>query len=81
MGCKTPVVSTDVTGLSDLPTLKAQPTAESISDKQEEVLNNWETMRTYQYHKVLETFNLDNWERAWMQVIDTLARPLLRRRF
>ena len=73
MACKTPVVSTNVAGLNDLPTLRAKPTADSISNKMQEALADWEAIRAYQYDKILTTFNLANWERAWMSVIGEIA--------
>ena len=73
MACKTPVVSTNVAGLNDLPTLKAEPIAESISNKLQEALTNWGAISAYQYDEVLTTFNLGNWERAWMSVMDGIA--------
>ena len=76
MACKTPVVSTNVAGLNDLPTLKAEPTAESISHKMQEALADWEAIRKSQYDQTLATFNLNNWERAWLSVINRVTASI-----
>jgi len=73
MSCKTPVVSTNIAGLNDLPTLKAEPTAENISHRMQEALADWESAREYQYNQAVTIFNLNNWEQAWMSVINHVA--------
>ena len=73
MACKTPVVSTNIAGLNDLPTLKAEPTAENISHRMQEALADWESAREYQYNQAVTIFNLNNWEQAWMSVINHVA--------
>lgn len=69
MACKTPVVSTGAGGLADLPTAKAEADSLSISAKIEEVLNDWERYSNLQYNDTKTTFNLKNWERAWLTVV------------
>lgn len=76
MACKTPVVSTNVAGLNDLPTLKAEPIAENISHKMQEALADWEAIRKSQYDQTLATFNLNNWERAWLSVINRVTASI-----
>ncbi len=71
MACKTPVVSTDIAGLKDLPTLKANLEPENIAAKMGEVLENWDYYSDSQYEAVINTFNLSNWKSAWLSVIET----------
>lgn len=71
MACKTPVVSTDIAGLKDLPTLKANLDPENIAAKMGEVLENWDYYSDSQYEAVINTFNLSNWKSAWLNVIET----------
>ena len=74
MACKTPVVSTDIAGLKDLPTLKSTLEPENIALKMEEVLENWDYYSNSQYEAVVNTFNLNNWKSAWLSVIETALR-------
>lgn len=69
MACKTPVVSTDVAGLKDLPTLKAEVDPHSLASKMLEILENWDSYSNKQYEAVLTTFNLNRWKDAWLNVI------------
>lgn len=69
MACKTPVVSTRVGGLSDLPTYKVDTTPKEIFNGLEKVLNNWNGESKKQYIITTKTFNLTNWEKAWLEVI------------
>ena len=69
MACKTPVVSTDVAGLKDLPTLKADVDPHSLSSKMLEVLENWDSYSNKQYEAVTTRFNLSLWKDAWLNVI------------
>lgn len=69
MACKTPVVSTRVGGLQDLPTWKVGASPEEISHGIENVLNQWNEESERQYNITTETFNIDNWEEAWLRVI------------
>lgn len=69
MACKTPVVSTRVGGLQDLPTWKVGKSPKEISDGLEYVLNAWEEESEKQYYHTTNVFNLDNWGNAWLRVI------------
>ena len=70
MACKTPVVSTDVAGLKDLPSLKAEAYPQSLSSKMLEILGNWDNHSNSQYEAVVTTFNLNRWKDAWLNVIN-----------
>jgi glycosyltransferase involved in cell wall biosynthesis len=72
MACKTPVVSTDIAGLKDLPTLKAQPTPQSIAEKLQQAVDNRTELAKQQAGMVSDHFNLRNWENAWVRVIESV---------
>ena len=69
MACGCPVVSTNVAGLADLPTLQADPNAEELSKKMCELLDNYDEIKEYQKNTVRIIFNLQNWTKAWLNVI------------
>ena len=70
MACKTPVVSTRVGGLSDLPTYHVNTTPKEIFKGLESVLNNWDKESKKQHNQTTKIFNTDNWEKAWIKVIN-----------
>lgn len=71
MACGTPVVSTDVGGLKDIPTIKAFVEPSSIAEAMFKTLENWDFYSKSQYESVLRTFNLAKWEDTWLNVIRT----------
>jgi glycosyltransferase involved in cell wall biosynthesis len=74
MACKTPVVSTNVAGLNDLPTLKTSLESKNMAEKMVEALENWDYYSKSQYEAVLTTFNLSRWKSAWLDVIEETLR-------
>lgn len=72
MACGTPTVITDVAGLKDLPGLKASTDPRDIAKKLEEAKNNFEKFSTIQQREIREVFNLKNWEKAWIKVIEAV---------
>jgi glycosyltransferase involved in cell wall biosynthesis len=70
MACQTPVVSTQVGGLADLPAYKTGVTAKELSDGMTSVLTDWRGESTRQYNATVGLFNMVNWEKAWLQVIN-----------
>jgi glycosyltransferase involved in cell wall biosynthesis len=70
MACGTPVVATKVGGLIDLPNSLAEVNAISISEKINEVLENWEKEAIQQRKKTIETFNMKNWGDSWLRVLN-----------
>jgi glycosyltransferase involved in cell wall biosynthesis len=70
MACGTPVVSTDVEGLLDLPTLKCSASSESMAEAMEAVLKKREEIALEQRSEVIRGYNLNNWQKAWLKVIE-----------
>jgi glycosyltransferase involved in cell wall biosynthesis len=70
MACQTPVVSTRVGGLSDLPTHKVDLSPHDICEGLNFVYENWDFESTRQYKETIGVFNLSNWETAWMKVVN-----------
>ena len=70
MACKTPVVSTEVGGLADLPGHKVKTSPEHISKGLIYVLNSWNSESERQYAQTVDMFNLDNWKIAWLNAIN-----------
>lgn len=69
MACGTPVVSTKVGGLADLPSYKVMPTVEGIADGLAYVLSSWDDEAKRQRSNTINTFNMHNWKNAWLDVI------------
>lgn len=74
MSCGTAVVSTNVGGLEDLPCVKSEPNSIMLADAIEKVLNKIEYYSSTQAEKVHKIYNLQNWEKAWMDVICSLYK-------
>lgn len=73
MACGTPTVSTNIAGLLDLPTVHAAPTSEAICEKLLFVVANRDIISKEQIQKVRTTFNLQNWQNAWEEVIKSVS--------
>ncbi len=69
MACGTPVISTDVEGLLDLPTFHCRIDIDAIAEAMEKVWKKREDIARNQQQEVLLNYNQDNWREAWMQVI------------
>jgi len=69
MACGTPVLTTDVEGLLDIPGLKCSPTVESIREGLQIVLANRDRLAKVQEQEVKERFNRKLWEKGWLEVI------------
>lgn len=74
MACMTPVVSTNIGGLNDLPTLKSSLSPKDIADKMVQVINNWNKYSQMQYDTVSTIFNLERWQSAWLTVINNCLK-------
>jgi len=70
MACGCPVVSTNVAGLADLPTLQAAPEPNDISSKMVELIDNYDEIKKRQMGATREIFNIENWSRTWLKVIN-----------
>ena len=69
MACRTPVISTTVGGLLDLPTEKCAVNAQGMSNVMKKTLKNYDVIKNLQLEETLKIFNHDNWEKAWLRVI------------
>lgn len=69
MACGTPCVSTNVGGLRDLPTLQTAPDSEALANGLVCALRDRAALGEKQMKVVRSTFNLQNWGKAWLQVI------------
>jgi glycosyltransferase involved in cell wall biosynthesis len=74
MACRCPVVSTNVAGLADLPTLQAAPDKNELSAKLRECINNRDEISKEQFAKVQEIFNEKNWSESWLAVIESTLK-------
>jgi glycosyltransferase involved in cell wall biosynthesis len=70
MACGVPTVSTGVEGLLDLPTVKCQVDAESMAAVMAQTFQHAQEVAGDQHADVHKRFNLDNWQQAWLRVID-----------
>ncbi|MDP8261886.1 MAG: glycosyltransferase family 4 protein [Candidatus Ancaeobacter aquaticus] len=74
MACGTPVVSTDVGGLSDLPTIKTKNDPEHMSNAVNEVLDRYNYYQEKQVKCIEDVFNMKLWREAWYNVCDTVMK-------
>jgi len=73
MACRTPVVSTKVGGLKDLPSFKSDVNEFDLSKSMNYVEENWQLESKRQFNETREKFNLINWKNAWLNVLDSPA--------
>lgn len=71
MSVGTPVITTFVAGLKDLPSFQCDPNPDSIARAVIEVLKNRAKFSQSQSDQVKKIYNLDNWSKAWLEVIKT----------
>lgn len=70
MSCGTPVVSTNVGGLKDLPTVKSTETSPAaLAEALETVAKDWFRIRKKQHEAVTSKFSYQSWRQAWLEVI------------
>ena len=72
MSCKCPVVSTNVAGLADLPTVQANPEKEALANAIDECIKYRSKYSEEQFKKVNTIFNEENWANAWCSVVNSL---------
>ena len=75
MAAGTPVVSTNVAGLADLPTLHAAPQPAPFAAQILCGLEQRDELAAEQLRAVREVYSLANWESAWLAAVDDATRP------
>ncbi len=73
MACGTPVVTTDVEGLKDLPGLKCPPTVDGILEGLRTALDRRDKLAEEQLMEVEERFSKKHWDKGWLEVIEQVA--------
>lgn len=76
MSCGTLTISTNVGGLQDLPTVKANPNSDDLAKTMIESFRSRKVIAKKQQKEVRTTFNLDNFRKAWMKVIHRAASKM-----
>lgn len=70
MSCGVATLSTGVEGLLDLPTEKCTTDIDDMVDKMCVVYENRNSIANQQQQIVRDVYNLDNWKKAWLTVIN-----------
>jgi len=73
MSCETATISTNVAGLADLPTVHCDPTAEALAESIAATWPQRSQIARQQRHVVATAYELSNWKRAWLDLIQRLA--------
>jgi len=73
MACGTPVVTTALAGLLDLPCRKAEPEPEALATAMEQALSERDSLADEQRSAVLDTYCLSRWAEAWLGIVGRLA--------
>lgn len=71
MAAGTPVISTSVGGLADLPTIKAEADSLDIAMKMEYVLKNHNSIGEEQKLKTIKIFSYKKWGETWMNIFQS----------
>jgi len=74
MACRTAVVATDVGGLRDLPCVLAKPSVSSLSQTMAETFERRQEVAQRQCLEISKTYNLENWGKIWLKVIDSIGQ-------
>lgn len=69
MACKTPVVSTSIGGLKDLPTYKSGKSPSSMAESIKSVIERRSYYSKKQHAIVLKIFNEKIWQKTWSKII------------
>jgi glycosyltransferase involved in cell wall biosynthesis len=70
MSCGTATITTAVEGLLDLPGEKCEPTVEAIAEAMIDAYPRREELAKTQCEMVRNTYNMENWSKAWLEVIN-----------
>jgi|SRR3990167_4108969 len=70
MSCGTTVVSTNVGGLVDLPTVHCKPNVKDLSVAMIDTFKNVQKIAKNQKTETRTTYNLGNFEKAWLKVLE-----------
>jgi glycosyltransferase involved in cell wall biosynthesis len=73
MACGTATITTNVAGLADLPAAKSEPIAGALAQAIREAWERRAALAEEQQARVRAVYNLDNWRRAWLRVLDGLG--------
>jgi len=73
MACGTPVVTTNVEGLKDLPGLKCPLTVDGILEGLRTALDKRDELAEEQLMEVEERFSKKHWDKGWLEVIEQVA--------
>jgi glycosyltransferase involved in cell wall biosynthesis len=76
MSCGTLTISTNVAGLLDLPTEQTSPNKNNLCELIAKSLMRREDIARKQSNIVRSVFRIENWEDAWLKVIDSLEKEL-----
>jgi glycosyltransferase involved in cell wall biosynthesis len=76
MSCGTATVSTNVAGLADLPTVQVPPQEQAVASAIQETLSRSDTIGKQQQSSVRKTFNMENWAKAWLEVISKVGNAV-----
>ena len=71
MACKSICVSTNVGGLSDLPSLLCEPNAKSVAEALQTALDKREELVDQQFQEVMENYRINLWESAWTEILQS----------
>lgn len=67
-------VSTDRWGLADLPTEQSGISPQEMSEVMVKVYSDRKRIANHQRQEVLRKYNLDNWGKAWLKVLNQVSR-------
>jgi glycosyltransferase involved in cell wall biosynthesis len=73
MACGTATISTNVAGLRDLPTVQTAPNEVDLATAMANLLGQSQQVGTHQCELVRKQFNLENWSRCWLKVVESVA--------
>ncbi len=73
MSCGVATVSTNVHGLADLPTEQSDPIPDALAKQMSITYQNRKSVGISQQDEVTRNYNLNNWENAWLKVLNQVS--------